>query len=56
MGLYRRIQKLLKLLQSQLEAEGIGRDVARELLNDLDWDISVGLASTPPQIDPRAAV
>jgi RNA polymerase sigma factor for flagellar operon FliA len=37
-ALYRKKEDLLKRLKSDLEAEGIGSEAARELLSTLDWD------------------
>jgi hypothetical protein len=36
-SLYRRREEILKRLRSDLEAEGIGAQDARELLSTLDW-------------------
>jgi len=42
-GLYRKKEDVLKHLRSDLEAEGIGSEDARELLSTLDWDAALSV-------------
>jgi RNA polymerase sigma factor (sigma-70 family) len=41
-ALYRKKEEILKRLRSDLEAEGLGLEDARELLSTIDWDAALG--------------
>jgi RNA polymerase sigma factor (sigma-70 family) len=54
-ALYRRKDEILKTLRADLEAEGIGRQEARDLLSDVDWDVVLAAEEPSPELLPEVA-